>query len=265
MQIEEVVNYFRSIGPFALEYSGGKDSTVLAALAVEAFEDNTVAITAVTPLIPEWELEMARKMAKDIGIKMIEVEYSEMDNEDFVQNTRMRCYHCRSMRAERILEAARESGFTKVADGVNTDDLEDFRPGIKAADERGYIHPFVELGLGKNDLIVLGTLLGLEMNSIPSGGCIASRITPMERITSENIEMVSEAERFLMDLGFQDYRVRYHSTAVGPMARIEMRNPKDLFSIDRTEVIRRFRDIGFKLITLDIEGYRPSGMLLKHG
>lgn len=246
------------LGSVAVAFSGGVDSTLLARVARQVLGDKAVAITVVSPLSPGWELEESREIAKEIGIKQVTLEWDNLE-EPFLTNPPDRCYLCKKEIFGNICHKARQMGFNHVADGTNADDMKDYRPGIRALKELGVLSPLKEAGLGKEEIRELSREMGLATWDKPPLACLATRFPYGERITPERLKRVEEGERFLMDMGFRQFRVRSH----GDIARIEVGSSErarffDLQLMD--EIDAKLKAIGFKYVTLDLKGYRTGSM-----
>ncbi|RLG30080.1 ATP-dependent sacrificial sulfur transferase LarE [Methanosarcinales archaeon] len=240
-------------------FSGGVDSTFLLKVAREVLKDNVVAVTARSPVHPERETGFTKKFAKSLRIKHIMMQSREMKSSDFVVNTKERCYICKKMLAQDLLKLASEIGINNIAHGANVDDLHDYRPGIKAAEEMGIIAPLVDADMTKKDIRILSKKMSLDTWNKPSMACLASRIPYGTPITDKALNMIDLAEQFVLGLGFISCRVRYHND----LARIEV-SPGDFKKIfdekTRLAIINKFKDIGFLYISMDMEGYIQGSM-----
>lgn len=242
-----------------IAYSGGIDSTLVAKVAFDVLGDRTVAITAVSPsLLPE-ELEEAQTQARWIGIAHELVETQEMANPNYTSNPVNRCYFCKSELHDTLKPLGLERGFPYVIDGVNADDLQDYRPGIQAAKERGARSPLAEVGMTKAEVRQLSQRLGLPWWDKPAQPCLSSRFPYGEMITVEKLHRVGRAEIYLRQRGWRQVRVR----SEGDTARIEL--PPDQIAafmqvMNLPELVQVFRDLGFLFVTLDLEGF-VSGKL----
>lgn len=242
-----------------IAYSGGIDSTLVAKVAYDLLGDRALAVTADSPsLLPE-ELEDARTQAAEIGIAHRVVVTHEMDNPNYTSNPTNRCYFCKSELHDTLKPLALAEGYPYVVDGVNADDLQDYRPGIQAAQERGARSPLAEVGITKLEVREISKQLGLPWWDKPAQPCLSSRFPYGELITAEKLQRVGRSERYLRQRGWKTLRVR----SDGDTARIEL--PPDeiqafVSQTDLDSLVTAFRDFGFVYVTLDLEGYR-SGKL----
>lgn len=242
-----------------IAYSGGVDSTLVAKIAFDVLGDRALAVTAESPsLLPE-ELEDARIQAATIGIAHELVQTREMDNPNYTANPVNRCYFCKSELHDTLKPLALQQGYPYVVDGVNADDLKDYRPGIQAAKERGARSPLAEVGVTKAEVRQLSQQLGLPWWDKPAQPCLSSRFPYGEEITVAKLQRVGRAEIYLRKLGFSNLRVR----SAGDTARIELPPEKIkefVLTTDLPQIVAAFQDFGFVYVTLDLEGYR-SGKL----
>lgn len=252
-------DFFRDTERALIAYSGGIDSTLVAKVAFDVLGDRSVAMTAVSPsLLPE-ELEDAIEQAKAIGIKHELVETHEMENPNYASNPVNRCYFCKSELHDTLKPIALERGYPYVIDGVNADDLSDYRPGIQAAKERGARSPLAECGITKMEVREISKNLGMAWWDKPAQPCLSSRFPYGEMITTEKLQRVGRCEVYLRKLGWRQLRVRSQEDT----ARIELppEQIKDFMTqIDLAALVKTFQDHGFMYVTLDLEGYR-SGKL----
>ena len=258
-KLEQLKQYIRKLDRVAIAFSGGVDSTFLLKIAHQVLGERVIAVTAVSELSPGWEVEQARHLARLIGSSQLEIRGDELNIEEFARNGADRCYYCKQYRFSRILEIAREKGITYVADGSNYDDLQDFRPGRKAARELGILSPLEETGMTKAEVRFFSKEMGLPTWDQPSFACLASRIPYGQEITREKLKRVEAAEDFLRELGFKQFRVRVH----GEIARIEVaaEEREKFFSTDLLDRIsNRLKEIGFVYVTLELGGYRTGSM-----
>jgi pyridinium-3,5-biscarboxylic acid mononucleotide sulfurtransferase len=258
-KLEQLKALFAEMEQALIAYSGGVDSTLVAKIAYDVLGDHALAVTAVSPsLLPE-ELEDAQIQAATIGIPHKIVQTHEMDNPNYTSNPVNRCYFCKSELHDTLKPLAWELGYPYVVDGVNADDLHDYRPGIQAAKERGARSPLAEVGVTKFEVRQISQQLSLPWWDKPAQPCLSSRFPYGEEITIAKLQRVGRAEIYLRKLGWQNLRVR----SEGDTARIELppQQIKDfVLTTDLQRVISAFQELGFIYVTLDLEGYR-SGKL----
>ncbi|OHB68011.1 MAG: TIGR00268 family protein [Planctomycetes bacterium RBG_13_63_9] len=247
-------------GSCAVAFSGGLDSAVLAKAAQLALGDRAVAVTGISASLAVGELDEAKEVARGIGIRHEVVETGELSIPEYQANTAERCYHCKSELFGRIETLARRVGVAVVADGSNRDDHGEHRPGIRAARDRKVRSPLAECGLTKAELRTLAEYWEIPIHDKPATPCLSSRIAYGERVTPERLAMIDRAERFLRERGFQPLRVRYHR---GDVARIEVGAEGLCRFADaelRREVVDHLKSIGFKYVSLDLEGFRSGSL-----
>ncbi|HEY9743027.1 MAG TPA: ATP-dependent sacrificial sulfur transferase LarE [Coleofasciculaceae cyanobacterium] len=258
-KLKQLKTIFAEMNRALIAYSGGVDSTLVAKIAYDVLGDRALAITAVSPsLLPE-ELEDARIQVAAIGITHEVVETHEMDNPNYTSNPVNRCYFCKSELHDTLKPLALQRGYPYVVDGVNADDLGDYRPGIQAAKERGARSPLAEVGVTKAEVRQISKQLGLPWWDKPAQPCLSSRFPYGEEITVGKLKRVGRAEIYLRRLGYSNLRVR----SEGDTARIEL-SPEQIkefvLTTDLPTLVSAFQEFGFIYVTLDLEGYR-SGKL----
>ncbi len=258
-KLEQLTTLFAEMETALIAYSGGIDSTLVAKIAVDALGDRAIAITAESPsLLPE-DLEDARVQAAEMGIAHKVVQTHEMDNPNYSSNPVNRCYFCKSELHDTLKPMAMQWGYPYVVDGVNADDLHDYRPGIQAAKERGARSPLAEVGVTKAEVRELSKHLGLPWWDKPSQPCLSSRFPYGEAITIAKLQRVGRSEVYLRKLGWQNLRVR----SEGDTARIEVlpdQVKEFVIQTDLPQLVSALQSYGFLYVTLDLEGYR-SGKL----
>jgi uncharacterized protein len=243
-----------------VSYSGGVDSTVLAAAAREVLGQKSSCVILDSPLLPRRSLKKALDRAEKLGFDVEVIPFPILGDPRFVDNPEERCYLCKKLACRLLKQKAEESGIVCVVDGVQLSDLDEFRPGLRACQEEGVSHPLAEAGMTKEDVRESARRSGLNFWDEPSAACLASRIPYGEAVTTRNLARIEQAEDHLHDLGFDQVRVRTHGT----IARIEVlsRDIERALSL-RKEIVSLLRDLGYDYVTLDLEGFR-SGSLDLH-
>jgi len=255
-RIAALESAFRERGPALVAFSGGVDSAVVAALAHRALGERSLAVTAAAETLTGRELDHARGLAREIGIRHEIITYSELDSPEYVRNPAWRCYVCQGMRMDGMLRVARERGYAVVCDGTNASDPGPDRPGQRALRERGVWSPLLEHGVDKGGVRVIARELGLSVAERPANACLSSRIPHGQVVTLGKLRRIEAAEDLLLELGFRVVRVRHEDER----ARVEV----DAAEVDRlralwSEVEPRLRALGFRAAALDAAGYRRGG------
>ena len=264
--LARLVSWFSENGDRALvALSGGVDSAVVAFAAKKALGDGAVAVTADYKTLSQEELATARQVAQEIGIKHIVVQYSELENPEFVKNDSMRCYHCRTELGEHLMIEARKAGISLVVDGTNLDDLSDYRPGIKALREHGVRSPMAEMGIDKSEVRRIAEDHGLSVFDKPSNACLASRIPTGTEVTLEKLRRIESSETIVKSIcGVRQVRVRDH----GELARIEVGRDElsKVFDANKMAIIdAKLKELGFKFVSIDAAGYSPGKLVMAGG
>jgi uncharacterized protein len=238
-------------------FSAGVDSTFVAAVAVEVLGDRAIAVTGVSPSIPASEVEEASALAKQIGIRHLLLDTSEMDRPGYVENSPLRCYHCKTELYSLLDDMATRDGIAFVLDGCNMDDTGDHRPGRVAAAEHRVRSPLIEVELTKTEIRELSKEQGLPTWDKPAMACLSSRIPYGTPVTVAALDQVGAAEAFLHGLGFRQLRVRHH----GDVARIEVEQGELSAALEHRErIVTRLKNLGYKYVALDLAGFRSGSM-----
>jgi uncharacterized protein len=249
----------RSLGRVLIAYSGGVDSAYLAWAAHRELGDAMSAVLADSPSLARWHMRDAIAFAKEEGIPLTVLPTSELESPDYRRNDAARCFHCKD-ELFRVMESYRDKmGFDTIAYGVNLDDQGDYRPGQTAAAQHGVAAPLLDAGLTKDDVRQLAREAGLRIWNKPASACLSSRIEYGRPVTPEALRIVEEGEDALRDLGFEQFRVRHH----GDIVRIEIAReelPRAMNPEITAEFTRIFKALGFKYVTLDLEGFRSGSM-----
>jgi uncharacterized protein len=257
---DRLLEILRGYGRVGVAFSGGIDSTVVAKAAQLALGDDAVAVTATSASLASGELEEAEELVRLIGIRHRVIQTSEFDDPDYVKNASNRCYFCKTELYTQLEGLLPELGVDVIANGANTDDTGDWRPGMKAAAEHRVRSPLIEAGLNKSEVRQLAQYWGLPTWDKPATPCLSSRIAYGLEVTPDRVAQIDAAERFLRERGFRELRVRYPQPDV---ARIEVPLTELSKLVEpelRDELIRHFKSLGFKSITLDLEGFRSGSM-----
>ncbi len=244
----------------AVAFSGGVDSAVVAKAAALAQGNAAVAVTGTSASLAEGELEAAGQLAQMIGIRHVVIATDELSRPEYLKNAPDRCYHCKTELYTQLEELLPKLGVKAIVNGANADDLGDYRPGMQAASEHRIHSPLAECGITKAEVRELAAAWGLPVWDKPATPCLSSRIAYGEEVTPQRLAMIDRAEQFLRSRGFVNLRVRYHR---GDLARIEVPMtdlPRLCDAELRRELTAELRRLGFKFVTLDLEGFRSGSL-----
>ncbi|MFL5330752.1 MAG: ATP-dependent sacrificial sulfur transferase LarE [Gemmataceae bacterium] len=255
---DRLLAVLRELSRVAVAFSGGVDSAVVAQAAFLALGDQAMAVTADSPSVARRELDDAIRVAKQIGIAHHVIQTHEFADEDYLRNDGSRCFHCKDELYSQIDAIRAELGDVTVVSGANLDDAGDYRPGLTAAAEHGVRHPLQEAGCTKADVRALARFWGLDIWDKPAAPCLSSRIAPGVAVTTERTARIEAAESLLRELGLRECRVRLHE---GELARIEVPPVEIPRMVELRDVLAaRLRDLGFRFVTLDLEGFRTGSL-----
>jgi uncharacterized protein len=257
---QKLVTIIKRMGSVVAAFSGGTDSTLLVKVCKKVLKDKVLAVTILSATTSRYEYEDALRLVEKLNVAHLSIKSHELEFTDFISNPPDKCYICKKHRFKNLILLAKEKGIPYVVDGENADDQQDFRPGSRAARELGVRSPLEEANLAKKEIRQLSKRLGLETWNKPSSACLASRIPYRIPITSQKLKQVDDGEHFLRHLGFSgQIRVRHH----GDVVRLEVDLKEMVKLADETirfRIVKYFKSLGFKYITLDLEGYSMGSL-----
>lgn len=258
----KLVNWFLKNGDRVIvALSGGVDSAVVALAAKKALGNNALCITANYKTLSYEELSSAKKIASEIQIEHKVIEYDELENVEFVKNDERRCYHCRKELGQRLVLEANKFGISLIVDGTNTDDMHDYRPGIKALRENSIRSPMIEVGIDKSEIRSIAQQFGLSIYDRPSNACLASRVPRGIPVTYEKLKKIEKSEIIVKRIfNVRQVRVRDH----GDVARIEVERQEltKLFDVDKLDILDiKLKKLGFKFVSIDATGYHTGNLV----
>ncbi|MFO7889532.1 MAG: ATP-dependent sacrificial sulfur transferase LarE [bacterium] len=262
----ELQKILRSLHSAVIAFSGGVDSTFLLWVAKKIFKENITAVTFKSEIIPQSEIEDAKSLTVEFGVKHIIIDSDILDHKPFISNDKERCYYCKKFIFSGLSKIAESHNLKYIIEGSNADDVHDYRPGRKVLLEMNIQSPLAQAGLTKKEIRKLSRKIGLSTWNKPALACLATRIPYGIPITVNKISRINKCEQFLLELGFKQVRVRDHDS----IARIEIPNPDlpELLKIKNSSaVVKKFKDQGFNYICADLEGYRSGSMneVIKNG
>ncbi len=256
-KMHSIINGLQKRGSVLVAFSGGVDSSLLAALAYRTLGDRAIAVTADSQTLAPGELECAKEVAREIGIRHIVISYDGLGEPGFAKNPVDRCYYCKKGLIRELKKLAALYGIDTIIEGTNISDLKRHRPGHRAVVEENIYNPFVEFNVTKEEIREMAHKLCLSVADKPSMACLSSRFPYGQAITAEGLRRVGEAESFLKKAGFKVVRVRDHAG----IARIEILPSEMSRFLDmRDSVVSEFKRLGFSYVTLDLIGFRSGSM-----
>lgn len=258
---ESLIGYLAKLPDCLVAFSGGVDSAVVAKAAHIALGDRAIAVTGVSATLATGELQIARRIAVSIGIRHETIFTDELSDAAYLANAPSRCWHCKNELYSKLTLLATNIGFTQIANGTNKDDLGDFRPGLQAAKEHGVLSPLVECNLDKQWVRQLARGWNLEVWDKPASPCLSSRVVYGLDITPERLTRIDDAEAFLKELGFTSVRVRCHENELARLEVADSEIGKFAENSLREIVSAQLRELGFRYVTIDLEGFRSGSFV----
>ncbi|MBI2657398.1 ATP-dependent sacrificial sulfur transferase LarE [Candidatus Woesearchaeota archaeon] len=252
---QKLKDSIKKLGSAIVAFSGGIDSALVLKAAHEVLGGNAVAATADSPSLPRRELEEAKKIAKSIGARHVIINTEETQKEEYLKNPNNRCYYCKTELYSKLKEVSNDLNISNILNGTNLDDISDYRPGLKAADENNVISPLKDAKFTKKDVREIAKHLGLEIWDKPSSPCLSSRVPYGHKITMHKLSMIEKAENFLRDLGIKELRVRHF----GNGARVEVNDAdKKTVSGNINSINKKFEEIGFSKV--EVANFRSGNL-----
>jgi len=256
-KINDLKNFIGRFDNVAVAFSGGVDSTFLLKICSDLLGENCIAITLNTSAHTIKEIEQSKKFTESLNVRHLIIDIDVNNIPEFNDNTKMRCYNCKKYMFLKIKDIARLENISHIFDGSNYDDVNDYRPGMRAIKELDVISPLIHAKLSKTEIRKISKQMNLSSWDKPANPCLASRIPYGNKITKTKLKQIEKAEIILHSMGFENVRVRHHNT----LARIEVENDKiPLVINNKSEIIRKFKDIGYNYVTLDLQGYRMGSL-----
>ena len=258
-KIKKLKNLLNSTESVLIALSGGVDSAFLLQIASEILKEKVKAVTFTSPIFPKNELIKAENLTTRLKIDHIKITFEILSHRDFCKNDKMRCRVCKTKMIEELKKEAEKQGISYIADGSNIDDMKDYRPGLKVAQQLGIQSPLLEVGFNKKEIRQEAQERKIETWNMPSSACLATRIAYGTSIDGKNLAIVERGEEFLHQLGFRQVRIRYHP----PLARIEVSKQEIMRLAEspiRDKVVKKLKELGFTYTTLDLSGFRTGSM-----